>query len=148
MITLAKRTVSRVRDGKGKVGTVTKIGCVEIYAGWMHWPCLFPQHGPGRKHHRPIVLEAWQEGIVDRYPRHLLRGLIHSDGCRIMNRVWKGKYAYPRYFFTNNSEDILKIFRNACDAIGIRHRNSKSNTISIARRNDVAALDAFIGPKR
>ena len=19
---------------------------------WMHWPCLFPQHGPGRKHER------------------------------------------------------------------------------------------------
>ena len=27
---------------------------------WKHWPCLFPQHGPGRKHERPIVLEDWQ----------------------------------------------------------------------------------------
>ena len=27
---------------------------------WKHWPCLFPQHGPGRKHERKIRLEAWQ----------------------------------------------------------------------------------------
>ena len=32
---------------------------------WQHWPCLFPQHGPGRKHERPIVLEHWQRVIVD-----------------------------------------------------------------------------------
>jgi hypothetical protein len=25
----------------------------------------FPQHGPGRKHERPIVLEPWQLEIVD-----------------------------------------------------------------------------------
>ena len=27
-----------------------------------------PQHGPGRKHERPIVLEAWQREIVDAFP--------------------------------------------------------------------------------
>ncbi len=30
------------------------------------WPCLIPQHGPGQKHHRPIVLEPWQEQLVER----------------------------------------------------------------------------------
>jgi len=65
-----------------------------------------------------------------------------------MNRVRKGKYTYPRYFFfTNRSTDILQIFRNACDSLGVTHRNSKPNTISIARREAVAALDTFIGPK-
>jgi Homeodomain-like domain len=24
--------------------------CVEVAAHWQHWPCLLPQHGPGRKH--------------------------------------------------------------------------------------------------
>ncbi len=24
-------------------------GCVVVQAYWNHWPCLFPQHGPGRK---------------------------------------------------------------------------------------------------
>jgi hypothetical protein len=25
-------------------------GYVEISMHWKHWPCLIPQHGPGRKH--------------------------------------------------------------------------------------------------
>jgi hypothetical protein len=87
------------------------------------------------------------ERIVEAYPRQLLRGLIHSDGCRVINRVWGDRYRYPRYLFTNTSKDILQIFRDACDAIGVEHRNSKPNTISVARRNSVASLDAFIGPK-
>jgi hypothetical protein len=107
----------------------------------------FPQHGPGRKHHRSIVLEDWQNRIVGSYPRQLLRGLIHSDGCRTINRVRDGRYAYPRYFFTNHSPDILEIFRQACDASQLAHSTSKLDTISIARREAVAALDAFIGPK-
>jgi hypothetical protein len=31
--------------------------------------------------------------------------------------------------------------------IGIPHRDSKWNTISIAHREGVAALDGFVGPK-
>jgi hypothetical protein len=64
-----------------------------------------------------------------------------------MNRVWRGKYECPRYFFTNTSEDILEIFRDACDAVGVPHRNSRRDMISVARRDGVAALDRFIGPK-
>jgi len=101
LIDLAKASIGRVRAGSGTVNTSRKGGCVEIYASWQHWPCLFPQHGSGRKHHRSIVLEDWQSRIVDSYPRQLLRGLIHSDGCRTINRVRDGSYAYPRYFFTN-----------------------------------------------
>ena len=147
LIKLAITSIKRVRGGKGKVNTSPRPGCIEICASWQHWPCLFPQHGPGRKHHRSIVLEDWQSRIVDSYPRQLLRGLIHSDGCRTINRVRDGRYAYPRYFFTNHSTDILEIFRQACDAAEIAHSPSKLDTISIARRHAVAALDAFIGPK-
>ena len=42
---------------------------------------LFPQHGPGRKHERPIVLAAWQDEVVRAHPGHFLRGLLHSDGA-------------------------------------------------------------------
>ena len=52
---------------------------------WKHWPCLFPQHGPGRKHERPIVLEPWQRAIVVEHPGDFLRGLFHSDGARVAN---------------------------------------------------------------
>jgi hypothetical protein len=64
------------------VSTVPKTGCVAVQSYSMHWPCVFPQHGPGPKHRRPIVLAPWQQEIVDAQPRALLRGLIHSDGCR------------------------------------------------------------------
>jgi hypothetical protein len=49
--------------------------------------CLFPQHGPGRKHEREIALTAWQQDIATRRPGLLLRGLIHShpkDLLRLM----------------------------------------------------------------
>jgi hypothetical protein len=131
----------------GRANLLDRVGCVEISACWQHWPCLFPQHGPGRKHARPILLEPWQAGIAAAHPQMLLRGLIHSDGCRVTNRVWGGKYRYPRYFFTNKSGDILEIFRKGCDVLGIGYRNSKPDTISIAKREDVAAFDRFIGPK-
>ncbi len=38
-----------------------KDGCVEMSMYSKHWPCLFPQHGPGRKHERPIELQTWQQ---------------------------------------------------------------------------------------
>ena len=68
----------------------------------------FPQHGPGPKHRRPITLADWQAGIIHDHPEPFIRGLIHSDGCRFVNRVRTGgkTYAYPRYNFTNVSDDI------------------------------------------
>ncbi|HXF36771.1 MAG TPA: helix-turn-helix domain-containing protein [Actinomycetota bacterium] len=147
LIRLAARTIERVRGEGTRVSLVRKVGCVEICAWWKHWPCLFPQHGPGRKHERRIVLHDWQRRIVRSYPRQLVRGLLHSDGCRTTNRVGNGRYAYPRYLFVNTSPEILQVFRDACDALGIRYRNSKPNTISVARQPDVAALDRFVGPK-
>jgi hypothetical protein len=46
----------------------------------------FPQHGPGRKHLRPIELADWQLELTHRHPEDLIRGLIQSDGCRTENR--------------------------------------------------------------
>jgi hypothetical protein len=144
----ATNAIALMRPSKRpRVGFVRKVGCMEVSAYWQHWPCMFPQHGVGRKQTRTIALVPWQARIAEAYARELLRGLIHSDGCRVTNRVWEGKYEFPRYFFTNRSEDVLEIFRRACDAVGIRYRNSKTDTISVARREDVAALDSFVGPK-
>ncbi|MEU4601518.1 hypothetical protein AB0F43_00935 [Kribbella sp. NPDC023972] len=58
---------------------------IRIEARWKHWPCVFPQHGAGRKRLRKIELEPWQLEIVAKYPERLLRGLFHSDGCRLVN---------------------------------------------------------------
>jgi hypothetical protein len=128
-----------------KVGRVKKIGCIEVNSHWKHWACLFPQHGPGPKHKRKIELVPWQLAIVDRHPDRLLRGLIQSDGWRGLNFV-NGK-GYPRYLFTNHSEDIRHIFCRACDMYGVSWRPSNWKTISIARAPDVAKLDLVVGPK-
>ena len=102
----------------------------------------------GLKHLRPIELTPWQEQIgLDVHPKLLLRGLIHSDGYRGMNRI-KGGYAYPRYLFSNRSEDLRNLFTDACRRIGVPARQSGRWQVSVARRNDVALLDTFIGPKR
>ena len=123
--------------------------CVEVYSFSKHWPCFLPQHGPGPKHGRRIALTDWQREICDRHPEPLLRGLIHSDGCRSINRIkGRGKvYAYPRYEFTNHSADIRRIFTDYLDALGIAWRPMTWRTISVARRDAVAKLDTFIGPK-
>lgn len=118
-----------------------------------HWPCLFPQHGPGRKHQRKIELAPWQLTIVSTFPGAFARGLLHSDGCRVTNRVRRKLpggdrcYEYPRYFFSNESRDILGLCGGALDQRGVSWRYSRRNTISVARREAVARLDQFVGPK-
>jgi len=129
-----------------KVGRNQREGCTEVASYSKHWPCLFPQHGPGRKHQRKIELVPWQQAIVDADPRPLLRGLIHSDGCRVLN--WVNGTPYPRYHFTNVSPDIREIFGRACDALGVEWRPNNRYSLSVAKRGSVALLDEFVGPKR
>jgi hypothetical protein len=128
--------------------------CIRVACTWRRWPEVFPQHGPGPKHDRPIVLEPWQREIVDRFPREFLRGLIHSDGCRTINRfktrLPSGRvagYAYPRYFFSNLSADIRGLFCEYCERLGIRWTLSNHRNVSVSHRASVALLDEFVGPK-
>jgi hypothetical protein len=119
---------------------------VEVSSFSKAWPCLFPQHGPGRKHERRIVLSDWQVELVDRCPEQLLRGLIHSDGCRFLN-TGRGDWCWPRYGFSNKSDDIRGIFCYACDRLGVHWTKAGEKTIYVSRKADVAKLDEFIGPK-
>lgn len=134
----------------GKVNFLTKYfrgepSYIEIYSNWKHWPCLFPQHGKGRKHERNIELREWQLELVAKHPEELVKGLIHSDGCRSFNYV-NGK-GYPRYHFTNSSEQIRGIFCYGLSLLDVNWRRMTWRTVSVARRADVARLDEFIGPK-
>jgi hypothetical protein len=45
------------------------------------------------------------------------------------------------------SAEIRGIFTDALDQLGIGWRQNRFNSISVARREAVAALDAFVGPK-
>ncbi|GHE40443.1 hypothetical protein GCM10018785_07640 [Streptomyces longispororuber] len=134
-----------------------KTGCAEVKSYTKHWTCMFPQHGPGKKHERTIALEGWQQDIVDAYPWEFVRGLIHSDGCRVTNwttRVVGGerkRYEYPRYFFTNTSTDIIGLFTSTLDQLGIEWKTLNQSraavTVSIARKASVALMDAHVGAK-
>ncbi len=115
---------------------------LSVYSKW--WPCVFPQHGEGRKHERPITLAEWQAQLVDQHPGPLLRGLIHSDGCRFINTGTN--WSHPRYSFSNRSADIRRIFCDACDRLGLRWTLAP-HTVYVSRKYDVARLDELVGPK-
>jgi hypothetical protein len=128
--------------------------CVRLLSAWKHWPVVLPQHGPGRKHDRKIELAEWQREIVDRFPHEFLRGLLHSDGCRTVNRFQTrlpsgrvAEYAYARWFFSNRSADIRGLFCEYCERLGIRWTQSNPRNISVSHRTSVALLDSFVGPK-
>ncbi|MGV9214704.1 transcriptional regulator [Micromonospora sp. RB23] len=132
-----------------KVQRIQKQGCVAVQSTGKHWPCLLPQHGPGKKHERPIVLADWQRPIIEGHPGHFVRGLFHSDGCRVANRVTvRGKeYVYPRYMFVNESTDIMGLCQWSLDLLGVDWRMNRRNSLSVARRDAVATLDRHVGPK-
>jgi hypothetical protein len=125
---------------------------LSICHGWVG--AAFPQHGPGRKHLRRIELADWQLELTQRNPEALIRGLIHSDGCRTENRFKTklpsgrvAEYCYVRYFFTNHSEDIRGIFIQHCELLGIRVTQSNHRNLSISHRKSVAILEQIVGPK-
>jgi hypothetical protein len=66
-----------------------------------------------------------------------------------MNKVTvRGKaYAYPRYFFSNKSSDIMAICQWALDLQGVAWRMNNPHSLSVAKAPSVAILDSFIGPK-
>jgi hypothetical protein len=115
---------------------------VHVYSG--HLECLFPQHGPGKKHHRPIRLEWWQWGAVLARPWRFLRGCIHSDGCAFINRT--GRYEYLSYEFANHSQDILDIVETVFASVGIAPRRYATR-MRIYTRESVALIESNVGLK-
>ncbi|MEU9367797.1 transcriptional regulator [Streptomyces avermitilis] len=156
LIAACEAAVRAVRPDNS-VCRVQAKGYVSVVGYSKHWPCFFPQHGPGKKHDRRIVLEPWQQEIVDARPWEFIRGLIHSDGCRITNwttRLVGGerkRYEYPRYFFTNVSDDIRQLYTDTLDSLGVdwTHctRNGNPYNISVAKKASVALMDTHVGPK-
>ncbi|MFF4499162.1 transcriptional regulator [Streptomyces sp. NPDC001401] len=156
LIEQCRDAIKKVRPALG-VYLMQREGCTMVTSYNRRWPALFPQHGPGKKHERRIALEPWQQEIVDAHPWQFIRGLIHSDGCRITNwttRLVGGeckRYEYPRYFFTNVSDDIRRLYTDTLDKLGVEWtqctRNGTPFNISVAKKASVALLDTHVGPK-
>jgi hypothetical protein len=124
--------------GKAAVRTTRSVAIVNSYG--RQWPSLFPQMGPGHKHERRIVLADWQTEITREHGWAFIRGLLESDGSRFDRRV--DGHVYPSYDFTNTSRDIIEIFCQAADGLGLHYTRPSTKNVSIARRSDVARLDA------
>jgi hypothetical protein len=114
----------------------------------------FRQHGAGAKHMRPVILEDWQKTITHEHPSALIRGLIHSDGCRCLNRFKTklpsgrvAEYSYVRYFLSNLSSDIRAIFAEHCELLGIRVTQPNHRNLAVSHRASVATLERIVGPK-
>jgi hypothetical protein len=146
------RSAVAVLMPRNKVSIIRRpSNAVDVASSSQLWPELIPQHGRGPKHARPIRLEGCQERVVEREPEAFVRGLFHSDGSYFTNpvRSKKGKlYTYDRYLFSNVSDDIKSLFRWACDLIGVETRLVGSRAVSVAKRDSVERLNAFLGPKR
>lgn len=128
----------------------TDCSCVDVSMWSKHWPCIFPQHGAGRKHLRRIELADWQANIVDVHRKRFVRGLLHSDGTRVVateRREGRVRRA-PRYVFSNRSEDIKRLFCESCDALKVHWTRPCRRQIAVYPLASVAILDEFVGPKR
>jgi hypothetical protein len=129
------------------------LSCVDVSCFHKFWPEILPQHGIGRKHNREIALADWQQMIVDTYPLEFFRGLYHSDGSRFSNVV--NSKDYPRYQFTNMSDDIRRMFCETCDKLGLhwtlKQRRSQAREqatdVFISKRKNVEYLDRVVGRK-
>ena len=87
----------------------------------------------------------WQEKLVAAHRESFVRGLIHSDGCRIIAND-RGNPSV-RYHFSNLSEDIKGLYCESLDALGVRWTRPCDKQIAVYRKDSVAILDTFIGPK-
>jgi len=129
-------SIGAIREDRGATRTLS------VYS--LHLPCLFPQHGPGKKHHRRLTLETWQERLVERAPWAFLRGCIRSDGSTFINTT--GRYRYLTYDFCNYSEDIRGMFTWACELVDLRYR-AAGKRVRINRRESVERLVEHVGIK-
>jgi Homeodomain-like domain len=148
-----ENTVGKVAPGPS--GWSERSDCLLVFSVYSnHLSCLFPQHGPGRKHERRIELERWQTELVALAPWGLIRGLIRSDGCAFINRtdVHRAKpYEYLSYDFSNKSKDIIDLFVDACDRVSVFTRVTHGKTgrwsVRIDRRDSVALMVQHVGLK-
>lgn len=152
LIELCRDAITKVRPAV-RVYLMQKEGCTMVTSYSRHWPVLFPQHGPGKKHERTIALEPWQQTIVATHPWEFIRGLIHSDGCRITNwttRLVAGEPQALRIPPVLLHQPLGGHHPALHCSPGARRRRMASGeprNISVARKASVALMDAHVGPK-
>ena len=100
-----------------------------------------------------MVLEPWQQEIVDAYPGPSSAGCSTPTAAGSTNwatRTVAGetkRYEYGRWQFVNHSTDIQRFCTDALDRAGHPVAAVVVEAVSVSRRDAVARLDAIVGPK-
>jgi hypothetical protein len=94
---------------------------------------------------RPIRLEPWQEVLIKQATEEFIRGLIDSDGCRVVANDRGVRSVH--YHFSNRSDDIRALFCAALDELAIPWTRPGEYQVAAYRKAAVARLDEFVGPK-
>lgn len=139
MLAVAAKSVHRVQQ----------TGCVNVQSYSNHWPCLLPQHGPGRKHERRIYLADWQQPIIDANSDSFLAWTI---SVRWLPRYQQGTTRGGKLFLSEihlleRVGDIMRLCKASLDRLAIGWRVCRRTMLSVARMEDVAALDHHVGTK-
>jgi hypothetical protein len=118
----------------------------------VHWECLFPSTAleQAQATDCPAGLPAGNSRYVLRHRRALAHPLRRLPSDQLGPAPVGGelkRYEYPRYFFSNKSMDILGLCCAALDRLGIAYRRPRWDRVWVARREAVAALDVWVGPK-
>ena len=96
----------------------------------------------------------WSRGKLGssrRAPWPFIRGCIRTDGCSFVNRT--GPYEYLSYDFSNMSDDIVRLFVDACERVGVDHardpwkRGGVSGTYESTSAPSVALMLEHVGMK-
>lgn len=142
-------------NNKINVRRQPKWNCTVVSCYSLHWPCILPQVGPGKKNTRDVSLVDWQRKLVVENLEDFVTGLFHSDGCLDNNKV--DGIVYPRYTFCNTSSDIIKDLIWALELLGIDHKivkktkrkehHTQAIVVSVARRDMFEKLKSIIGDK-
>jgi hypothetical protein len=135
------------------VSVAQRTGCIAVKSFTKHRLCLFPQHGPGMKHTRPIVLEPWQEELVGAHtgefpPRPVPLRRLPDDQLDPPDRRRGGAppRVPPLVLHQQVDRHPRPLQRVAAPA---RHRPPvpAPRHDLVARREAVAVLDLVMGPK-
>jgi hypothetical protein len=88
-------------------------------------------------------LEPWQDVLVQQATEEFIRGLIDSDGCRVVAND-RGVRSV-RYHFSNRSDDIRALFCDALDKLGIAWTTpAKYQVASTARLRSPASTSSSV----
>ena len=90
---------------------------------------------------------GWRHGrkCSSNKPRRIRRGLIDSDGCRVVAND-RGVRSV-RCHFSNRSDHIRALFRAALDELEAPWTRPRRYEVAVYRKPAVARLDEFVGPK-